>query len=214
MQELRSTEILDNEIRAEARRKAEKVLKRAEEECAQILAGVDKRIEEACAEKNEFYSKKLAAFEKDVTASVPLEKQRMSVSFVQKELIKAVNKYLEKLDEEKRLEMVLNSCDKAVFKDREFNAYVYGFDKDKAGNKLQSVLGIKPLSVNQTEFNRTIIEDDIGLEKNEGIILEATDKSMRCRLTLSQIVAGIMDKYRAQLTQALFDGNASFGGAQ
>ena len=41
MQELRSTEILDNEIRAEARRKAENVLKRADEECAQILAGVD-----------------------------------------------------------------------------------------------------------------------------------------------------------------------------
>ncbi|MBR5401030.1 MAG: hypothetical protein IK102_04385 [Treponema sp.] len=214
MQELRSTEILDNEIRAEARRKAEKVLKRAEEECAQILAGVDKRIEQACAEKNEFYAKKLAAFEKDVTASVPLEKQRMSVSFVQTELIKAVNKYLEKLGEEKRLELVLNSCDKAVLNGRQFNAYIYGFDKDKAGSKLESVLGIKPASIVQTEFSRTIIEDDIGLEKNEGIILETTDKSMRCRLTLTQVFAGIMDKYRAQLTQALFDGNVAFGGAQ
>ena len=33
MQELRSTEILDKEIEADARRKAEAILKKADEEC-------------------------------------------------------------------------------------------------------------------------------------------------------------------------------------
>ena len=214
MQELRSTEILDNEIRSEARRKAEKVLKRAEEECAQILAGVDKRIQEARLEKKEFYDKKLAAFEKDITASVPLEKQRMSVSFVQTELVKALNKYLDAMDEEARLKLVLKSCNASVFEGREFDAYVYGFDMDKAKKQLQSVLGVKPVSCTKTEFGRTIIEEDIGLDKNEGIILETPDKSMRGRLTLSQVFTGIMDKYRSELTNALFDGDVSFGGAQ
>ena len=120
MQELRSTEILDNEIRMEARRKAEAVLKRADEECEQILSGVDKRIQQARAEKDEFYKKKLAAFEKDITASVPLEKQRMEVSFVQSELVKAVNKYLAELTEEKRLELVLKSCYLSFFDGKEF----------------------------------------------------------------------------------------------
>lgn len=214
MQELRSTEILDNEIRMEARRKAEAVLKRADEECAQILAGVDKRIEEAHAEKHAFYEKKLAAFEKDVSASVPLEKQRKSVSFVQTELVKAVNKYLAALDEEKRLQLVFNSCDVSVFSGREFNAFVYGFDLDNAKKKLEAFSEIKLLSCTKTEFGRIIIEDDIGLEKNEGIILESPDKSLRVRLTLSQVFARIMDKYRAELTAALFDGDKAFGGAQ
>lgn len=214
MQELRSTEILDNEIRMEARRKAEKVLKRADEECEQILAGVDKRIAEARAEKNEFYEKKLAAFEKDITASVPLEKQRMEVSFVQAELVKAVNKYLAELKEDNRLELVLKSCDLSVFAGRELNAYIYGFDPDNAKKKLETVSEIKLLSCTKTEFGRTIIEDDIGLEKKEGIILESPDKSLRIRLTLSQVFAGIMDKYRSELTAALFDGDKTFGGAK
>ena len=214
MQELRSTEILDNEIRSEARKKAEKVLKRAEEECAQILAGVDKRIQEARIEKKDFYDKKVAAFDKDITASVPLEKQRMTVSFVQTELVKALNKYLDAMDEDARLKLVLKSCKASIFAGREFDAYVYGFDMDKAKKLLQSELGVKPVSFTKTEFCRTIIEDDIGLDKNEGIILEAQDKSMRCRLTLSQVFAGIMDEYRAQLTDALFGADAAFGGAQ
>ena len=214
MQELRSTEILDNEIRSEARRKAEKVLKRAEEECSQILAGVDKRIDEARAEKHEFYEKKLAAFDKDISASVPLEKQRMTVSFVQTELVKALNKYLAVMTEEDRVKLVLKSCDSSVFKGLDLNAYVYGFDMDTAKKLLQSMLGVKPVSCTGTEFGRTIIEDDIGLDKNEGIILESVDKSMRCRLTLVQIFSGIMDKYRAQLTNALFDGDVAFGGAK
>ena len=214
MQELRSTEILDNEIRSEARRKAEAVLKRADEECEQILRGVEKRIEDARWEKHEFYEKKLAAFEKDISASAPLEKQRLSVSFVQAELVKALNKYLGALSEEQRLALVLKYCEPGVFSGREFNAYIYGFDPAKAEKQLETVLGIKPVTCTKTEFGRTIIEDDIGLEKNEGIILETPDKSMRCRLTLSQVFSGIMDKYREQLSSALFDGSQNPGGAQ
>lgn len=214
MQELRSTEILDNEIRSEARRKAEAVLKRADEECKQILGSVDTRIEEARFEKHEFYQKKLAAFEKDIAASAPLEKQRLSVSFVHSELVKALNKYLSALSEEKRLELVLKYCELSVFGGREFNAYVYGFDIQKVQTKLKDVPGIKLLSCTRTEFGRTIIEEDLGLEKNEGIILEATDKSMRIRLTLSQVFSGIMDKYRRQLSDALFGSTQGFGGAQ
>lgn len=214
MQELRSTEILDNEIRQEARRKAEKVLKRADEECTQILAGVDKRIEEACAEKHEFYAKKLAAFEKDIAASVPLEKQRMSVSFVQTELVKAVNKYLEALGQEKRLKLVLDYCNPQFNADLEFNAFVYGFDLDSVKKMLLSVFGVKPVSCNKTEFGKIIREDDIGLEIKEGIILETQDKSIRYRLTLAEVFNRVMDKYRAQLADALFDGAKALGGAQ
>ena len=201
MQELRSTEILDNEIRAEARRKAENVLKRGDEECAQILAGGDERIQNSCREKH-------------IAASVPLEKQRMGVSFVQSELVKAVNKYLDSLGPQKRLKLVLQSCDPKVFEGREFDAFVYGFDVESAQKMLLSVLGVKPVSCNKTEFGKIIIEDDIGLEIKEGIILQTKDNAVRCRLTLSEVFNRVMDKYRAQLAQALFDGVKVPGGAQ
>ena len=216
MQELRSTEILDKEIRSDARHKAEAVLKRADEECAQILAGVDRRIEVAKQEKQEFYEKKLAAVEKDLNASGPLEKQRLEVSFVQDELVKAINKYLKDLPQEKRLELVLNSCtlDKAVAGSNEFNVFVYGFDKETACKMLEAKLGIKTASCSKTEFGRIVTEDDLGLENQEGIIIESMDKSVRCRLTLSEIFGRIMDKYRAQLADALFSDAGESGGAE
>lgn len=214
MQELRSTEILDNEIRSEARRKAEALLKRADEECAQILAGVDKRIEEAKIEKQDFYAKKLAAFEKDIEASLPLEKQRLSLSFVQDQLVKALNKYLAALSQEERMQLVLKTCRTSLLKDREFNVFVYGFDLDKAEKEVRKLPGIKILSFSKTEFGRIIIEEDIGLEKNEGIILESPDKALRCRLTLSQLFNDIMDKYRAQLNDALFAQGKAAGGVK
>ena len=214
MQELRSTEILDNEIRSEARRKAEALLKRADEECAQILAGVDKRIEEAKIEKQDFYAKKLAAFEKDIEASLPLEKQRLSLSFVQDQLVKALNKYLAALSQEERMQLVLKTCRTSLLKNREFNVFVYGFDLDKAEKEVRKLPGIKILSFSKTEFGRIIIEEDIGLEKNEGIILESPDKALRCRLTLSQLFNDIMDKYRAQLNDALFGQGKAAGGVK
>lgn len=214
MQELRSTEILDNEIRSEARRKAEALLKRADEECAQILAGVDKRIEEAKIEKQDFYAKKLAAFEKDIEASLPLEKQRLSLSFVQDQLVKALNKYLAALSQEERMQLVLKTCRTSLLKDREFNVFVYGFDLDKAEKEVRKLPGIKILSFSKTEFGRIIIEEDIGFEKNEGIILESPDKALRCRLTLSQLFNDIMDKYRAQLNDALFGQGKAAGGVK
>ena len=47
MEELRSTEILDREIQADARKKAENILKKAEKSCEDILNSVEKTILEA-----------------------------------------------------------------------------------------------------------------------------------------------------------------------
>ena len=208
MQELRSTEILDKEIRSEARRKAEAVLTRADEECKRILDGVDNKIEAARQEKQVFYDKKFAAFVKDIEASSPLEKQRFEVSYVQTQLMKAVNEYLAALSQEKRIELVLNYC---KIPENEFKAFVYGFDTELVTKILGAKTQIKLLSVEKTEFGKIVLEDDIGLEKNEGIILETKDKAVRCRLSLTEVFTRILDKYRKELTTALFESEKTEG---
>ncbi len=209
MQELRSTEILDKEIRSEARRKAEAVITRADEECKRILDGVDNKIETARQEKQAFYDKKFSAFVKDLEASAPLEKQRFEVSFVQSQLLKAVNEYLAALSEEKRIELVLNYCQVPA---NEFNAFVYGFDIGLVKKLLTARTKAVLLSIEKTDFCKIVLEDDIGLEKNEGIILETKDKAVRCRLTLAEVVSRILDKYREELTTALFAEQETEGG--
>ena len=100
MEEFRSTEILDKEIQADARKKAEKILAKADVDCALLLEEVSGRIEKAKKELEDKYALKIAAFEKDQSATLPLEKERFLVSFIQSSIEKAINAYLAKLSDE------------------------------------------------------------------------------------------------------------------
>ena len=205
MQELRSTDILDKEIQADARKKAERMLQKADAECANLLESVGQDIEKAADIKKEFFNKKLEAFENDKKASVPLEKQRFKVSFIQNAISQNINKYLTSLSEEKRLELVSHDYD---FKtELNLNASVYGFSADAAKKFLSKKLGDKLLSCKETNFGAVAIEETFGLDKPQGIILESEDKTFRCRLTLSEVVEKLMDSNRAELSAALFGGN-------
>ena len=205
MQELRSTDILDKEIQADARKKAERMLAKADSDCAKLLASVDTDIEKAAEEKQEFFAHKLDAFEKDRMAVVPLEKERFKVSFIQNAVIQNINKYLEALTEEKRLTLVSRNFDFNT--DRRFNAYVYGFSVSGAKKFLSSKLGDKLLSCTETKFGAVALEDEIGLANPQGIILESEDKNFRCRLTLSEVIEKLLDTNRAELSATLFGGD-------
>ena len=205
MQELRSTDILDKEIQADARKKAERMLAKADSDCAKLLASVDTDIEKAAEEKQEFFAHKLDAFEKDRMAVVPLEKERFKVSFIQNAVIENINKYLQALTEEKRLELVARDFD---FKtDRRLNAYVYGFSLSGAKKFLTEKLGDKLLSCSETKFGALALESEIGLTSPQGIILESDDKNFRCRLTISEVIEKLLDTNRAELSATLFGGD-------
>ena len=83
MQELRSTDILDKEILSESRKKAEKILKNADADCKELLDSLDSEIQKARAEKQKFYDEKLKLFEKNKKVSIPLEKQRFKITFIE-----------------------------------------------------------------------------------------------------------------------------------
>ena len=204
MQELRSTDILDKEIQADARKKAERMLAKADLDCEKLIASVDSDIEKAKQEKEEFFAHKLEAFEKDRMAVVPLEKERFKVSFIQNAVIQNINKYLEGLSEEKRLALVARDFN---FKtDLKLNAFVYGFSIAGAKKFLSEKLGSKLASVSETKFGAEALESEIGLEKPQGIILESEDKNFRCRLTLSEVIEKLLDTYRSELSDTLFGG--------
>lgn len=204
MEEFRSTEILDKEIQADARKKAEKILAKADVDCALLLEEVSGRIEKAKKELEDKYALKIAAFEKDLSATLPLEKERFLVSFIQSSIEKAINAYLAKLSDEEKIDLVLKKSVKIedVLKSKKLNALYYGFQeslvKKTVGKKFDLI------SVKETEFNKMIIENDLGITDRKGIILESEDKAIRVRMTLSEVISQTQDKYRAELYSALF----------
>jgi len=204
MQELRSTEILDKEIQADARKKAEKLLKKADADCAEILNSVESDIAKAKAEKQDLYNKKLAAFKNDQNASMPLEKERFKIGYISSTLSKYTNDYLKGLSEDKRIELAAK--DYNFESEAKVNAYVYGFDVKKVKTFLSKKLGSKLLNCEETKFGKIVLEDDFGLEKPEGILLESEDKAFRARLTISEVIGRLLDENRKELSDALFGG--------
>ena len=207
MEELRSTEILDKEIEADARKKAEKILSRAEDECKNILSDVGRRVNEAKTQKESYYNAKYAQAEKSVNEAIPLEKGRFLVSFYSDAVSKAFNEYLENLGEEKRLSLVekrLQTVGESL-SGKKINAFVFGFKLASAKKMLEK--SVKNLGkVEEVTFEKSGEESALGNDFHEGIILESDDGFVRVRATIDQIVREIKDKYSEELAQKLFGG--------
>lgn len=213
MEELRSTEILDKEIQTDARKKAERILAKADVDCQMILADVENRVAEAKKQISEKNSKKVAAYEKDQNAALPLEKERFLVDFIQKSINKATDEFLEAMSEEDRLKLVLKKLDgmKGLLDSKKVNVSYYGFDEKLLKKSLEKKLDVS--GYEKTDFNKIIVENDCGITNKMGLIVEACDKSVRARFTLSEVISQIQDKYRVELYDALFGGKLSAGGA-
>lgn len=208
MEELRSTEILDKEIEADARKKAEKILARAEEECRTILADVSLRVDEASKQKESYYAGKLSALEKSINEALPLEKGRFLVSFYDDEVSKAFNEYFEKLGLEKRLALIekrLEKLPRTLF-EKKINAFVFGFNMADAKKILEKHLGQNAGEVTETSFEKSGEEAVKGNNFHEGIIISSEDGFVKIRLTIDQIVRETKDKYSEELAKALFGG--------
>jgi len=207
MEELRSTEILDKEIVADARKKAEKILSRAEEECKNILDSVAARVNEAKNQKESYYSEKLSQYEKSVNEALPLEKGRFLVSFYSDEVSKAFNEYFENLGEEKRLSLVEKRLSKLpdALLNGKVKALVFGFNL--AGAKKMLEKNIKNLSkIEEVSFEKSGEEKAFGNAFHEGIILSSEDGNIKVRATIDQVVREIKDKYSEELATKLFGG--------
>jgi|WetSurMetagenome_2_1015567.scaffolds.fasta_scaffold116152_2 V/A-type H+/Na+-transporting ATPase subunit E len=202
MEELRSTDILDKEIQADARKKAERILSKAELDGQQVLADVAARVEKARKDKTALYEQKIAAFEKDKESVVPLEKQRFSVSFIDSAVKKGISDYIESLPEQKCLELLMKQLEKYkdIISGRKMNASVYGFSIGTAQQMLVKVLGSSLASCTELKENG---------DSHAGIILESADQMIRCRLTLSEIADELQTEKRAELASALFGGRLS-----
>ena len=207
MEELRSTEVLDKEIETDARKKAERILAKADSDGKALVADVAHRIEKFTEEKTAEYQKKTESYQADRDAVVPLEKERFLVSFIESAIVKAIDSYLDALGEEKRIALAVRRWNayKAVVASQKVNALVFGFDAARAEAALKKA-GVPLVSCTSVAYEKSGDEGIDGLTFKAGIILETEDTMIRCRLTLSQIVGELETEHRAELAKALFGG--------
>ena len=209
MEELRSAEVLDKEIRADSTKKAEKILLKADTTVKSLLNGVDVRIEKAKIDAQREFSDQLLLFEKNAVASLPLERQRKLVAFIHDSLVDAMNIYFEKIGEKKRfsiIERLVEHC-KESLAGKKIDAKVIGFDVKSAKKLLEKLFGAGNIS-SCIKADAIVFSDETveGFLIREGIILCACDGSVSCRLTLDEKVKEILDEKSYALATTLFCG--------
>jgi vacuolar-type H+-ATPase subunit E/Vma4 len=100
MEELQSTEVLDREILEDARRKAQRILKTADEEAAASGKVWDDKTEKALLDLKTRYEERRELGRVEIMARLPLDKRRLRLERIDGLLHEAAAAYLTGLDRE------------------------------------------------------------------------------------------------------------------
>ncbi len=208
MEELRSSDVLDKEIRSDSVKKAEKILAKADENAKALLESVNERVAKAKADAEKVSEEQIALYKKNVNAAGPLEKQRYLVSYIHNSLVEAMNKYFEEIGKEKRLLIIKKLAERAkpCILDKEISATVIGADLKASEKMLKELFGKNVTSV-ETGSENLIIEEVVqGFNKREGILLKTNDSSVLCRITLDEKIKELLSEKSCELAETLFGG--------
>lgn len=202
MEEFRSTEILDKEIQDDARRKADKLIKRADVDGQRLLDEVQTNIERTKAEKEALYTNRIDAHKKDLDSALPLEKERFLVSFEANAVSAEIVSFIEGLTAKKKAEvlrlMLLRYKD--TFTGKKLSVQYHGMSKDEAMSLMTSVTAKN--AVQSLEPLSSALATDSVLDT--GFIIETADNTARYRVTIAELVAELLDTRRFELASALF----------
>jgi vacuolar-type H+-ATPase subunit E/Vma4 len=106
MEELQSTEVLDKEILEDARKKAQRILKTADETVASAEASWEKKTQRALSKIRQKYAGRREKTREEIMARLPLDKRRVRSEKVEGLLRSAIDAYLLSLSREKLLSLL------------------------------------------------------------------------------------------------------------
>lgn len=208
MEELHSTAALDEEIKTDARKKAERILNKAEADSKSLLEGVNARLDAAEKKAVDASHERTALYEKNINASLPLEKQRYLVSYINQAVMTQINNYVSGLSEQKKLAVIKTLVERAKpsLAGKKVSAQVVNLDINAAASMLKEVLGEQVSSCVCAE-PVLLAEDAVkGLAERDGILLTTDDGKMKCRFTFDEKVQELLDTKSYELSTTLFGG--------
>ena len=106
MEELRSTEVLDREILEDARKKAYRILKTADDTLAAQKRDWEKKTQEAVDSIRKVYTDRIKRTGEEIYARLPLDKRRLRSETAESSLVRAMGDFLRTLPREKLLDIL------------------------------------------------------------------------------------------------------------
>ena len=205
MEELQSTDNLDKEILEDARKKAHKILKTADDTIKSKTADWEKKLTATLAELEEKYAKNGKSITEEIMAVLPIDKQRARAKKIEDLLNSAVENWYVRLNRKRVLDFLqtelskrLASCGGFSASDR-INAYIHKLEQAEAEAILKAVLPGKTYNIEKTQSTAAYPQ----------IILE--NKEVRIYASIGKTVEFILGEKREELIAALLGGTPTGG---
>ncbi|MDR1565813.1 MAG: ATPase [Treponema sp.] len=106
MEELRSTEVLDREILEDARKKAFKILKTADDTVRSQAQRWEKKTRKAVADIRGIYARRVEKVKEEILARLPLDKRRLRSETAEHFLLEAMENFLATLSRKQLLSVL------------------------------------------------------------------------------------------------------------
>ncbi|MCL1958072.1 MAG: ATPase [Spirochaetes bacterium] len=210
MEELNSTEILDREILEDARKKAARILKTADDTINAKTSEWEKKTQEAIVELEKKYNGQREEASVNIMARLPVDKLRNKAEKIENILQSSVKAWYEGLSRQRIIEILTDELVKrltvcAEFADSTKKRVFYNvLDRKEAEQLIKNASGLT--SKNWTDYS---IEESFS-DGLPSITLETDD--IRIIASLQKTVDLLLQEKRIELVEALV-GNAFMEGA-
>jgi hypothetical protein len=213
MEELQSTDILDREILEDARKKAHRILKTADDTIKSKSADWEKKLSISLDELEEKYAKNSKSITEEIMAVLPIDKQRAKARKIEELLNSAVETWYSRISRQRVLGFLQGELSKSLASCGGFsasdgiNAYIHKIEPSEAEAILKAVLPDKPCTI-ETMQSTAAYPQIIDYPQ---IILE--NREVRIYASIGKAVEFILGKKREELIAALLGENALNEGA-
>jgi V/A-type H+-transporting ATPase subunit E len=204
MEELKGGGALEAEIREDARRKAERIIKQAEKDAEAARTEADKRSRAEISVMEGTMAKRGEAYRAEVLARLPLEKKRVRLSWIETALERELNAAMEALDDEEAADLVLARLEPAAL----------SFKGAGASVLLRGLVAPALRAAMVSLFGGARIEEAVASKgADRGIEVESADGKLRFSASLRDIFGEFADSRRGELAAALVGGISTGKGA-
>jgi vacuolar-type H+-ATPase subunit E/Vma4 len=207
MEELQSTDKLVQEIQEDARKKAHRILKTAEETIQTKSTEWEEKLRAAMDDLAKKYVQQDTFARDEIMARLPMDKRRIKAKKIEELLNAAVEAWYAGLSRERVLELLKKELEKRLAVNNAFTftgetrARIHKIDRKEAETVLRSALSGKLCA----------IEEVHSVSPYPEIILETQE--VRIYASIGNIVEFFLDKNRAELVDALL-GNTEIAGEE
>jgi len=195
MDELRTSDALEKEIRDDSRKKAERLFKQADEALRLYRESSAAQAKAEIEELEAKYAKRTEAHRAEVMARLPMDKKRKRIEWAQLRLDAALRSHLESLDSASLLSLMVRRVALALeqFKDKEYSVFLTGIDAPSARAALsKAVPGFSDSSLKENPAAGP-----------RGLRMATTDGRISFELTQDSIKEDLLDVHRRELAEAL-----------